>query len=180
MGDIRRTVSSVPILAVTATATPHVRDDMVSMLRLKNPQVMCMGFDRANIHFSFKPKGKDIWSDLKPFTTRIRGSVIIYVLKKATSEEIAKILRQNGVTCEIYHAGLTTKKRKDVLEDFTMDRTQVIVATVAFGMGIDKPDVRFVVHYGSSKNIETYYQEIGTLLCAPKIYSRNIEAIMLL
>lgn len=161
MGDIRKTVSSVPILAVTATATPHVRDDMVSMLRLKNPQVLCMGFDRANIHFSFKLKGKDIWNDLKPFTTQIRGSVIIYVLKKATSEEIAKILRQNGVTCEIYHAGLPTKKRKDVLEDFTMDRTQVIVATVAFGMGIDKPDVRFVVHYGSSRNIETYYQEIG-------------------
>lgn len=161
LGEIRKTVPSVPILAVTATATPHVRGDMVSMLRLKNPQVLCMGFDRSNIHFAFKAKGKDIWSDLKPLTTQIRGSVIIYVLKKATSEEIAKILRQHGVTCDIYHAGLSTKKRKDVLEDFTMDRLQVIVATVAFGMGIDKPDVRCVVHYGASKNIETYYQEVG-------------------
>lgn len=120
-----------------------------------------MGFDRPNIHFSFRARGKNAWDDLKPFVTNVRGSVIIYVLTKNTSEEIARCLRDNGVKCEIYHAGLTLTKRKNVLDDFTKDRLKVIVATVAFGMGIDKPDVRCVVHYGASKNIESYYQEVG-------------------
>lgn len=154
--EIRRIIPSVPILAVTATATEHVQDDIISMLKLRNPQKVNMGFDRPNIHFSFNARGKDIWDDLKPFTTLIGGSVIIYVLQKAKSEEIAKILRTHGVTCEIYHAGLSIKKRKEVLEDFKRDRLQVIVATVAFGMGIDKPDVRSIIHYGASKNIERY------------------------
>lgn len=161
LDKIRKTVQSVPILAVTATATPHVQNDIVKMLKLNNANVLCMGFDRPNIEFSFKKKSKEVWEDLKPHTTLVRGSVIIYVLKRAVSEQIASILRQNGVTCEIYHAGLPNKKRKEVLEDFTKDRLQVIVATVAFGMGIDKPDVRCVIHYGASKNIETYYQEVG-------------------
>lgn len=120
-----------------------------------------MGFDRPNIHFSFKPKSDDIWTDLKPFTTLLQGSTIVYVLKKAVAEDIAKILRKHGVSCEIYHAGLSLAKRKTVLNDFTRDVVNVIVATVAFGMGIDKPDVRTIVHYGASKNIETYYQEVG-------------------
>lgn len=120
-----------------------------------------MGFDRPNIHFTFKPKSKDIWTDLKPFTTLLKGSTIIYVLKKSVSEEIARILRNNGVSCDIYHAGLSLAKRKTVLNDFTRDVLNVIVATVAFGMGIDKPDVRTIVHYGASKNMESYYQEVG-------------------
>lgn len=122
---------------------------------------MNMGFDRPNIHFTFKPKSKDIWEDLKPYTTLLQGSTIIYVLTKKVSEEVAKILRSHGVSCEVYHAGLPLKTRKTVLSDFTKDRLNVIVATVAFGMGIDKPDVRTIVHYGASKNLETYYQEVG-------------------
>lgn len=151
----------MPILAVTATATQHVRDDIIYSLRLKNPQKISMGFDRPNIHFSFRNKTKNVWDDLKPFVANLRGSVIIYVLTKNGTEDVARTLEQNGVTCDIYHAGLTMKKRRDVLDDFIKDRLRVIVATVAFGMGIDKPDVRRVVHYGASKNLESYYQEVG-------------------
>lgn len=151
----------MPILAVTATATQHVRDDIISSLRLKNPQLVSMGFDRPNIHFSFRTKTKNAWDDLKPFVTNIRGSVIVYVLTRNSSEEIAQILKRNGVKCEIYHAGVSLTKRRNVLDDFIKDRLKIIVATVAFGMGIDKPDVRCVVHYGASKNVESYYQEVG-------------------
>lgn len=161
LGCIRKEIPSVPLLAVTATATQHVRDDIISSLHLKNPQKISMGFDRPNIHLSFRNKSKNVWDDLKPFLINVRGSVIVYVLTRNGSEEIAQILRANGVNCEIYHAGLTMKKRRDVLDDFTKDRLKVIVATVAFGMGIDKPDVRCVIHYGVSKNIESYYQEVG-------------------
>ena len=128
---------------------------------MKNPQNISMGFDRPNIHFSFRNKSKSIWDDLKPFVTNVRGSVIIYVLTKNGSEDIARVIRQNGVNCDIYHAGLTLNKRRTVLDDFIKDRLKVIVATVAFGMGIDKPDVRCVIHYGASKNLESYYQEVG-------------------
>ncbi|XP_031625025.1 Werner syndrome ATP-dependent helicase-like [Contarinia nasturtii] len=160
LGCIRKEIPSIPILAITATATQHVRDDIISSLRLKNPQNVSMGFDRPNIHFSFRNKTR-VWDDLKPFVTNVRGSVIVYVLTKKKSEEIANTLRSCGVDCEIYHAGIPMKKRRSVLDDFTRDRLKVIVATVAFGMGIDKPDVRCVIHYGASKNIESYYQEVG-------------------
>lgn len=161
LGCIRKQIPSVPILAVTATATQHVRDDIIYSLHLKNPHIVSMGFDRPNIHFSFRNKTKNVWDDLKPFVTNVRGSVIIYVLTKKGSENIARTLQQYGVNCGIYHAGITMKKRRDVLDDFIKDRLKVIVATVAFGMGIDKPDVRCVVHYGASKNLESYYQEVG-------------------
>lgn len=161
LGCIRKQIPSVPILAVTATATEHVRNDIIHSLRMKNPQIISMGFDRPNIHFSFRNKTKNIWEDLKPFVTNVRGSVIIYVLTKNGSEDIAHVIQQYGVKCDIYHAGLTLKKRRTVLDDFIKDRLKVIVATVAFGMGIDKPDVRCVIHYGASKNLESYYQEVG-------------------
>lgn len=161
LGSIRRTIPSVPILAVTATATRHVRDDIISSLHLKNPQCVLMGFDRPNIHISFRSKTKNTWDDLKPFVMNCQGSAIIYMLTKVGCEDIAKLLRTNGVDCEIYHAGLPLSKRRNVLDDFIKDRLKIIVATVAFGMGIDKPDVRCVIHYGASKNIESYYQEVG-------------------
>lgn len=148
-------------MAVTATATRHVRDDIISSLHLKNVQCVSMGFDRPNIHFSFRAKTKSPWDDLKPFVLNCRGSIIIYMLTIAGTEDIAKILRNNDVSCEIYHAKVGMGKRRNVLDDFIKDRTKIIVATVAFGMGIDKPDVRYVIHYGASKNIESYYQEVG-------------------
>lgn len=161
LGRLRAAVPDVPVLAVTATATPDVRDDICRQLRMHNPQVLCMGFDRPNLEFQVYAKTDDVWNDLKPFLTNVRGSTIIYVIRKADAEEIAALLQKHGVACEYYHAGATTKRRKDILESFTSDRLQVIVATVAFGMGIDKPDVRRVIHYGPSKNLETYYQEVG-------------------
>lgn len=120
-----------------------------------------MGFDRPNIHFSFRAKSKNSWDDLKPYLTNCRGSVIIYMLTKSGTEDIAKLVRTNGIACEIYHAGVSISKRRNVLDDFIKDRLKIIVATVAFGMGIDKPDVRCVIHYGASKNVESYYQEVG-------------------
>lgn len=159
--EIRETVESVPILAVTATATPHTQHDIVKALKLKNADVLCMGVDRPNIEFAFEQKSPRVWDDLKPYTSLTSGSVIIYVPTKMKTHGIAFELQKNGVTCEIYHAGLSDEKRTEVLEDFTENRVRVIVATVAFGMGIDKPDVRCVIHYGASKNIEAYYQEVG-------------------
>lgn len=161
LGNVRAIIPDVPILAVTATATPAVRNDICQQLKMKNPQVLCMGFDRPNIEFQVYAKGDDTWTDLKPFVTNAKGSIIIYVIKKAIAEEIAAILKKHGVKCEYYHASVTLKNRKAILEQFTKDQLQIIVATVAFGMGIDKPDVRCVIHYGPSKNLETYYQEVG-------------------
>lgn len=161
LSEIRSIVTKVPILAVTATATQQVRADIAQSLRMQNTRFVCMGFDRPNIEFSFRPKSDSIWDDLRPYLTNIRGSVIVYVMRKADAEQIARVLQDHGVRCEFYHAGAALKKRQEILEDFTRDRLQVIVATVAFGMGIDKPDVRFVLHYGVSKNLETYAHETG-------------------
>lgn len=161
LSQIRDVVKKVPILAVTATATVQVRSDIAQSLRMQNTRFICMGFDRPNIEFGFRPKSDNIWDDLRLYVTNIRGSVIVYVLRKNDAEQVAKVLHDHGVRCEYYHAGASLKKRQEVLEDFTRDRLQVIVATVAFGMGIDKPDVRLVLHYGVSKNLETYYQEVG-------------------
>lgn len=146
---------------MTATATRHVRDDIIASLHLKNPNCVSMGFDRPNIHFAFRPKTKNPWDDLKSLVVDCRGSLIIYMLTKNACEDMAKLLRRNDVNCEFYHAGLSISKRRNVLDDFIKDRLKIIVATIAFGMGIDKPDVRCVIHYGASKNIESYYQEVG-------------------
>lgn len=161
LSEIRDVVKNVPILAVTATATHQVRADIAKSLRMQKTKFVCMGFDRPNIEFSFRPKGDSVWDDLRPYTVNIRGSVIVYVMRKADAEHVAQVLQEHGVRCEYYHAGAALKKRQEILKDFTRDHLQVIVATVAFGMGIDKPDVRFVIHYGVSKNVETYYQEVG-------------------
>lgn len=120
--------------------------------------MLCTGFDRPNIEFIVGSKSENQWTDLKPYMTNVKGSVIIYVLKRALAEEIATLLQSHDIECDYYHAKMTPKRRKQVLEDFIRDRLKIIVATVAFGMGIDKPDVRCVIHYGASKNIETYYQ----------------------
>lgn len=161
LGELREFAPNVPILAVTATATNIVCNDIVTNLRMRNSKIICMGFDRPNIEFNVIEKGKTVWDDLRRFVVKTKGSVIVYVLKKADAEEIASIINENGVHCEFYHAGTSLKKRKEILEDFTRDRLRLIIATIAFGMGIDKPDVRFVIHYGASRNIESYYQEVG-------------------
>ncbi|XP_058056215.1 bifunctional 3'-5' exonuclease/ATP-dependent helicase WRN-like [Anopheles bellator] len=160
---LRTICPDVPILAVTATATPKVRDDIVQSLQLTNAQVLCSGFDRPNLKFIVRPKGpQGPLGDIRPLLANNReGSIIIYCLTRKQTEEIVALLSSKNITCEAYHAGLSIAKRRDVLERFVRDRLQIIVATIAFGMGIDKPDVRLVIHYGASKDLESYYQEAG-------------------
>ncbi|XP_062535891.1 bifunctional 3'-5' exonuclease/ATP-dependent helicase WRN-like isoform X2 [Armigeres subalbatus] len=163
LGQIRSWCPRVPILAVTATATPNVRTDIVSSLGLRNPQVLCTGFDRPNLQFHVKMKGSlGVWEDVKGLLSRnSEGSIIIYCLTRKQTEEIVDLLKSNKIECQPYHAGLSLSRRKDIHESFVRDRVQIIVATIAFGMGIDKPDVRLVIHYGASKDLESYYQEAG-------------------
>ncbi|XP_049532110.1 Werner syndrome ATP-dependent helicase homolog [Anopheles darlingi] len=164
LGIVRTLCPDVPILAVTATATPKVRDDIVQSLHLNNAQILCTGFDRPNLEFIVRPKGSQgPLGDIRPLLgsgTR-EGSIIIYCLTRKQTEEIVELLRSKGIECEAYHAGLSVTKRRQVHEHFVRDRLQIIVATIAFGMGIDKPDVRLVIHYGASKDLESYYQEAG-------------------
>lgn len=117
-------------------------------------------FDRTNLEFFVRHK-TSVTSDLVRLIKDGNGSTIVYVLKRKEAEEIAQILRSFGIVCEHYHAGLDIDKRTEVLKKFLHDEMKVIVATIAFGMGIDKKDIRCVIHYGASKNLETYYQEVG-------------------
>lgn len=158
LGDIRDVVPDVPILACTATASETVRKDIVNILRLRNPQVIFTGADRPNLEFVIFRKDT-VWNDLKPHLTAVDGSVIIYVLRREEAENIAALIREKGIRTVHYHAGVDS--REEILRQFKNDEIKVIVATIAFGMGIDKKDVRRVIHYGASKTMETYYQEVG-------------------
>lgn len=161
LGLIRIRHPNIPILAVTATATPRVRTDICNSLRLQNPQIVCTGFDRPNLDFVICPK-RNVWADLSTILMGdANGSIIIYCLTRKETEKMAEILQQHNVQCKAYHAGLGIRTRAAIHESFVRDQLKVIVATVAFGMGIDKPDVRFVIHYGAAKDIESYYQEVG-------------------
>lgn len=158
---IRATVPDVPILALTATATAQVRYDIRSTLQLNNAREIVNSLDRPNLNFIVHQKSKNRWSDLREWVTDINeGSVIIYVLKQIEAEEIAELLRGKGVNCAYYHADMVQPKQ-EVLDSFVNDEIKVIVATIAFGMGIDKKDIRVIVHYGATKNLESYYQEVG-------------------
>lgn len=157
---IRTTVPDTPILALTATATANVRNDIANMLCLREPKLILTSFDRTNLEF-FVYRKSSISNDLPTRVQSVNGSVIVYVLRRADSEEIAAYLKNCGIECEPYHAGLDIITRTEVLDKFLKDDLKIIVATVAFGMGIDKPNIRCVIHYGASKNLETYYQEVG-------------------
>lgn len=117
-------------------------------------------FDRSNLEFVIQHK-TTVLNDLPQIIKNVNGSVIVYVLKRKVAESIAKQLLEQDIICDHYHAGLDIAKRTEVLESFLKDSLKVIVATIAFGMGIDKKDIRCVIHYGASKNLETYYQEVG-------------------
>ena len=155
-----------PVLtAYTATATAEVRDDIMDILNLRDPFVLTTGFDRENLYYAVKrprDKYRELLSYLKEKEEKMPGSSgIIYCLSRKNVEEVCYQLREDGFSVTRYHAGLSDEERKVNQEDFIYDRKQIMVATNAFGMGIDKPDVRFVVHYNMPKNMESYYQEAG-------------------
>jgi len=155
---------SVPIVALTATATPKVQTDIVKNLALRDPEVLISSFNRANLYYEVQPKVKKEVT-VKSIVRYISGhkgkSGIIYTLNRKTTEELADLLKANKIKAVAYHAGLDQKLRADRQDQFLNEEVQVIVATIAFGMGIDKPDIRFVIHYNIPKSIENYYQETG-------------------
>lgn len=156
--------SKIPVIALTATATPKVQSDIVKNLDLRNPKVFISSFNRENLYYEIIPKIKKSQTD-ESIVRFIKGmknkSGIIYALNRRTTEELASILQANGIKAVAYHAGLDSKLRSKRQDDFLNEDVQVIVATIAFGMGIDKPDIRFVIHYNIPKSIENYYQETG-------------------
>jgi ATP-dependent DNA helicase RecQ len=147
--------------AFTATATDEVKSDIIRLLQLNNPTVVTTGFDRPNLFFSvIRPKNKSE-TLLKLIRERNNQSGIVYCSTRKKVEEVCAMLNQKGVQATRYHAGLDDSERAKNQDDFVYDRKSVMVATNAFGMGIDKSDVRFVIHYNMPKNIESYYQEAG-------------------
>lgn len=153
-----------PLIALTATATPKVQSDIIKNLGLRDPQVFISSFNRPNLSYEVLPKIKlkDTNSSIVRFIQSNKNkSGIIYTLNRKTTEELADMLNANGIKAVAYHAGLDSKLRSLRQDQFLNEDVQVIVATIAFGMGIDKPDVRFVIHYNIPKSIENYYQETG-------------------
>src|SRR5882757_1674984 len=148
------------MLAFTATATPRVRIDILAQLALRNPAVHVASFNRPNLYYQVRAKSKQTYPEL---LAQIRGggAGIVYCLSRRRVDELALQLRGDGVRVRPYHAGLDAAARRDNQEAFIRDDIQVVIATIAFGMGINKPDVRWVVHYDLPKSLESYYQESG-------------------
>ena len=154
----------VPVIALTATATPKVQSDIVKNLGLREPNIFISSFNRPNLYYEILPKVKkdQTVKSIVRFISQNKGkSGIIYTLNRKTTEELAEILVANNIKAVAYHAGLDAKLRADRQDQFLNEDVQVIVATIAFGMGIDKPDIRFVIHFNIPKSIENYYQETG-------------------
>jgi ATP-dependent DNA helicase RecQ len=155
---------NIPVVALTATATPKVKSDIVKNLGLRDPDIFLSSFNRSNLYYEIQPKiekDQTIKSIVKFITGHKGKSGIIYTLNRKTTEELAEILMANGIKAVAYHAGLDQKLRADRQDKFLNEDVQVIVATIAFGMGIDKPDIRYVIHFNIPKSIENYYQETG-------------------
>ncbi len=154
----------IPIIALTATATPKVQSDIVKNLGLREPDIFISSFNRGNLYYEIQPKIKkdQTVKSIVKFISQNKGkSGIIYTLNRKTTEELADMLMANGIKAVAYHAGLDAKLRATRQDQFLNEDVQVIVATIAFGMGIDKPDIRFVIHFNIPKSIENYYQETG-------------------
>lgn len=163
-GMIDEINDKLPIIALTATATPKVQDDIVKNLGLQEPNIFMSSFNRPNLYYEIVPKGKKevVLKHMVKFIHQMKGkSGIIYTLNRKTTEELASTLVANGIPAVAYHAGLDAPVRAKRQDDFLMEKVDVIVATIAFGMGIDKPDVRFVIHWNVPKSLENYYQETG-------------------
>ena len=155
-------IGRAPIIALTATATPKVQNDIQKNLDMMDAQVFKSSFNRPNLYYEVRPKQGDITKDIIKFIKNHEGkSGIIYCLSRKKVEELAEILCINGIKAAPYHAGMDAATRSTNQDKFLMEEIDVIVATIAFGMGIDKPDVRFVIHYDIPKSLEGYYQETG-------------------
>ena len=153
-----------PIIALTATATPKVQSDIVKTLVLNKPNIFISSFNRPNLYYEIRPKKSPqlaIKNMVQYIKQRPGKSGIVYVINRKTADEVSEVLRANGIKAAPYHAGLDGKVRSNTQDAFLMEEMDVIVATIAFGMGIDKPDIRFVIHYDIPKSIENYYQETG-------------------
>jgi len=157
----RKQFSQVPIIALTATATPKVQEDIIEQLSLNNPKICVSSFDRENLSFMITRKKKAFDKLIRILEKHKNESAIIYCFSRKDTERIAADLKIEGFNALPYHAGLNSETRKRNQELFIKDEVQIIVATIAFGMGIDKPDVRLVVHYTFPKTLEGYYQEVG-------------------
>ncbi|XP_020408889.1 ATP-dependent DNA helicase Q-like isoform X3 [Zea mays] len=164
LSSLRKQFPDIPLLALTATAVPKVQKDVVSSLCLQNPVILRASFNRPNIFYEVRYKDllDDVYSDISNLL-KSSGNVcsIIYCLERAACDDLSMHLSQQGVSCAAYHAGLNSKVRSSVLDDWLSSRTQVVVATVAFGMGIDRQDVRIVCHFNLPKSMESFYQESG-------------------
>ncbi len=161
LANLRQFFPDVPMMALTATATGRVREDIVSLLKLREPRCYVASFNRPNLTYRVFAKSKAYAQVLEFLRDRSRESGIIYCQSRKTTESVAERLSEDGVKAKPYHAGLTPSERTQHQELFLRDEVRVICATIAFGMGINKPNVRFVVHYDLPKNIEGYYQETG-------------------
>ena len=163
--NIRPTINKIgtaPIIALTATATDKVRSDIKKSLGITDAKEFKSSFNRANLYYEVRPKTNDVDKQIIKFIRQHEGkSGIIYCLSRKKVEELAEVLKANEIKAAPYHAGLDSATRSQTQDDFLMERIDVIVATIAFGMGIDKPDVRFVIHYDIPKSLEGYYQETG-------------------
>lgn len=159
---IERIGSDIPIIGLTATATPKVQEDILKNLRIPNANTFKASFNRPNLYYEIRPKTDEVDSDIIKFVKKNSGkSGIIYCLSRKRVEQLSQTLQVNGIQAVPYHAGLDAKTRSKHQDMFLMEDIDVVVATIAFGMGIDKPDVRFVIHNDIPKSIESYYQETG-------------------
>ncbi|MGM0478590.1 MAG: DNA helicase RecQ [Bacteroidota bacterium] len=159
--QIFQAISDVPIIALTATATPKVQQDIQKNLNMLDAQVFKASFNRANLYYEVRPK-RNVEKEIIKYIRQRKGkSGIIYCLSRKKVEQLAEVLRVNGINALPYHAGMDASTRAKHQDMFLMEDVDVIVATIAFGMGIDKPDVRFVIHHDIPKSLESYYQETG-------------------
>ncbi|MFH6771952.1 RecQ family ATP-dependent DNA helicase [Gaetbulibacter aestuarii] len=159
---IGRIGDNIPIIGLTATATPKVQEDIIKNLGITGANTFKASFNRPNLFYEVRPKTKNVDADIIRFIKQNEGkSGIVYCLSRKRVEELAQVLQVNGIKAVPYHAGLDAKSRSSYQDMFLMEEVDVVVATIAFGMGIDKPDVRFVIHHDIPKSIESYYQETG-------------------
>ncbi len=159
--SLRKRYPEIPTLALTATATDRVRSDIIQQLGLKQPSIHTASFNRQNLYYEVRPKTKNAYAELLEIIRENEGSGIIYCLTRKKVDELTFKLEHDQISALSYHAGLTDEERSKNQTRFIRDDVRVMVATIAFGMGINKPDVRFVVHFDISRNLESYYQESG-------------------